>query len=200
MSWCCKQVELKPSHLHKARFTNCSRQFRGRAWHFEILVRIGAADKFPMAAHRYGGYNFPALEDRLEALVALVAHELTHLVQFRNPNGLRRDREYSCEWMAHRALLAFRADRETLLAAWSKERQSVAACSPVVDVEEEPVMAPKKTDNQAIIKLADRETKAAAAYEKWYTRMRRAVAAMEKQRRLLVRLQRQRRKLESSEE
>lgn len=53
----------------------------------------------------------------------------------------------------------------------------------------------KKTADPRLIALADQEQQAREAFERWYGRMRRAVAAMEKARHRIVRLQRLQRKL-----
>lgn len=129
VSWCCKQIGLPAKWLHSAQFTNCELAFRGRAWYRDVLIRIGPDSHFPFPAHSYGGYEAPALSDRLETLIWITTHELTHVLQNGSPQGRRRDKEYSCEWHAHQALKAFQADRERLVAEWSAEPLRSAALS-----------------------------------------------------------------------
>jgi hypothetical protein len=49
---------------------------------------------------------------------------------------------------------------------------------------------PRKTTEPRLIALKDRQDKARAAFERWYARMRRAVNAMESNRRAVARLER----------
>jgi hypothetical protein len=55
---------------------------------------------------------------------------------------------------------------------------------------------PRKTTDPRVIALKDKQEQARATFARWYARLRRAVAAMEKQRRLLARLERRIRNLE----
>jgi hypothetical protein len=57
---------------------------------------------------------------------------------------------------------------------------------------------PRKTTDPRLIALEDEQDKARAAFERWYGRMRRAVNAMEAQRRTLARLGRRVRKIEEA--
>jgi len=55
---------------------------------------------------------------------------------------------------------------------------------------------PRKTADPRVVALKDKQDKARAAFERCYTRMRRAVNAMEVQRQAVARLGRRIRKLE----
>jgi hypothetical protein len=70
-----------------------------------------------------------AFADRVEALVAVTAHELYHCAADRHPDHRQRTRRRnsfgSSERLTHvmevKVLRAFRANREALLAAWSAD-------------------------------------------------------------------------------
>ena len=58
---------------------------------------------------------------------------------------------------------------------------------------------PRKTIGPRLIALKDKQDKARAAFERWYSHTRRAVNALEEQRRAVARLQRRIDRLEQGE-
>lgn len=120
LSWCARCAELKPSQVRAANFTTCSAAFRGRAWwSMRILVRIGDAKHFPLKGCQYPGRKRAPvydLNDRIEALVCVTAHELEHLYDF--SQNIRVVKEGYVDSRALRILEAFRENREALLAEW----------------------------------------------------------------------------------
>lgn len=124
VSWCCKQLDHPASKVRLAQFTRYSGAYRGRAWSSRrILCRVGSADRFPMAPDNRPGMAGEVFADQTEALVAVTAHELAHLAQYREGRigGLKQMRvtEPATRREEVRVLRAFRANREVLLAEWS---------------------------------------------------------------------------------
>ena len=117
VSWICKEFDLPAKALKGAEFKRYSGTCRGLAWRGNIRVNIGDADKFPSKAWNYRGGMVPACVDRVEGLVAVTAHELWHLVQFREKVN-RRGMERRAVFMERTLLDKFRGDRPALLAAW----------------------------------------------------------------------------------
>lgn len=75
--------------------------------------------RYPMKCKYPGRKTAPTyvLQDRLEALVQVTAHELTHLHQWRN--GVMRNREARVDTIALDVLDQFRNKREMLLLQWN---------------------------------------------------------------------------------
>src|SRR4051812_38961938 len=82
-AWCCKQVQLPVRWLRRATFRNVKRghAFSGLGGGRGIIVRIGGADRYPVAAFPRHGTTHPALADRLEGLISTTAHECYHCRQ-----------------------------------------------------------------------------------------------------------------------
>lgn len=128
VSWCCKQIDLPLSAVHGCQFTHCAALYRGRAWSSgRILCRISKPGmpydgSYPHTAKYRGLVNTPTytVNDRMEALVFLTAHELWHLVQYRRGH---KAREAYNDTVAIGVLKTFRESRETLLADWTRERE-----------------------------------------------------------------------------
>lgn len=128
-AWCCRQLGHKPSWLKLAHFGTCCarRGFHGHAWHGEIRCMIPADNRrFPMLGCWYkssvairpapDGWPVYDIADRVEALVAITAHECEHVGQYEN----RADSsEKWTETEMVRVLEAFRSDRLRLMAEWS---------------------------------------------------------------------------------
>lgn len=118
VSWICKEFDLPVRMVKGAEFkkyTNAA--YRGLAWRGNIRVNIGPADRFPSKAWNYNGGMVPACVDRIEGLVSITAHELWHLVQFRE-RVTRRGMERRAVFVQREVLDKFRGERATLLAAW----------------------------------------------------------------------------------
>lgn len=54
-----------------------------------VIVSIGADDKYPVNVPAHKGYLPMQFYNRVEALVAVTAHELRHLWQAKHPRGWR---------------------------------------------------------------------------------------------------------------
>lgn len=72
--------------------TNCSRQYRGRAWNsyrYRILVRIGAESQFPVRVQYPRKKTAPIYEFKTwqEALFGVTVHEARHCYQFAKKKG-----------------------------------------------------------------------------------------------------------------
>jgi hypothetical protein len=93
--------------------------------------------------------------DRLEALVGVTGHELAHLQQYQE-GGNRLINEKGARWEEVRVLEAFRADRENLLAEWSKGK-------PIECV---------RRKAKPVESAADRALKAEVMLEKWQRRLK----------------------------
>lgn len=117
IGWVCRAIQLPVAAVRLVEITNCRLSSRGRAWPRRCLLRIGAADKFPREPFRYGGRMTPRCEDRIEGLIAIAAHELTHIKQYRDDESGRLEPDAVCK--EHFVLGEFRKQREKLLAEWS---------------------------------------------------------------------------------
>lgn len=150
VSWVCKQLDLPVLQVSRARFRNrkqgCWSGLGG--YGYGILVRIGPDSAFPVEPFHYPGrkrdvFLSPRIADRVEALVAITAHELTHVQDGMNEcwhtrrarmRGSRRPKRiYGGERRTmveeRRVLELFRENRENLLAQWNTpvNRQSKPA-------------------------------------------------------------------------
>lgn len=129
VSWCCKKIEMPARLITRAQFTNCYNSYRGRAFGRRFLVRIGPAERYPTRPDTRPGMGNEVFADRVEALVAVTAHELYHCAADCHPDHQQRTRRRnsfgSSERLTHvmevKVLRAFRANREALLAAWSAD-------------------------------------------------------------------------------
>jgi hypothetical protein len=138
-SWCCRQVGLPASKLRAAQFRNrTTSSYSGHAYcaSGKIYCGIGPASHFPLPPDKRDGMAGEVLADRVEALVAITAHEVEHVNQYRSGryDKLGRRLEANTRAVEVRVLRAFRAEREALLAAWVAE--PARAAKPVVSLEE----------------------------------------------------------------
>lgn len=124
LKWCMKATGCQ--RMRSATFGNKSYgSWNGRAWPGQIIVRIGPDRCFPTGEHHYPDRpNGPRyiIADRIEALVMVTLHETIHVRDFRK--GIKIS-ENDTEFRMIGRLNEFRAQRETLLAAWNapvKER------------------------------------------------------------------------------
>lgn len=127
VSWCCRQLDYPVRQLRAAEFTKTRHAFCGRAWSSRrILVRIGedtnidGAPRYPRE-RKYPDRKYAptcTLQDRIEALIKVTAHELAHLSRWND--GVYRNREARVDGMAIAVLEKFRVDRDKLMEAWSE--------------------------------------------------------------------------------
>jgi hypothetical protein len=135
--WCCRQVGLPASKLREAKFRNrTTRCYRGVAYlgSSRIVCSIGPEKFFPIGPDNRDGMAGEILADRVEALVAITAHEVEHINQYKSGRygKLSGRLEANTRAVEVRVLRAFRAARETLLADWSRDTKRAAR--PVVSV------------------------------------------------------------------
>lgn len=125
LAWCCRHVGFKARRMTGVQFRKRSSGcYSGHAYGSRrIVVSIGPEDNFPAKPDSRPGMQNEVIGDQVEALVAVTAHEIAHLCQYRDGRSSRLDRERKSEhdarWHEVRALRDFRADREALLARWS---------------------------------------------------------------------------------
>lgn len=146
VSWACEQVELPLAKVKQARFGRRSHgAYRGQGGYgYGILVRIGPASEYPVEPHHYPGrtsdaYMSPRMVDQIDGLVAVTAHELTHVreqlgrrearlrrnerVKLHGQAPVPRKRPWNSErptmFEERRVLLLFQENREALLAEWN---------------------------------------------------------------------------------
>jgi hypothetical protein len=126
-AWCCRQSGLPVRKLRRAEFRNrLARAYSGHAdWSGRIVCSIGPAERFPLREDHRDGMSNEVMADRTEALVAITAHEVEHICQYREgrDSKLTERRRSEPATRAHevRVLRLFRANREALLAEWSAE-------------------------------------------------------------------------------
>lgn len=128
LRWVCQQIELAPREINRAEFgKRASGCWNGRAWWSgRIRVVIGPADCFPVEPYQYPGttdpaYLSPRCVDQLEGLIAVTAHEATHIRQYRQRgrHGKRLNSERPTRFEERRVLELFKQQREQLVAEWS---------------------------------------------------------------------------------
>lgn len=168
VSWCCRQVGYKPSRIRAAQFRNKSGAYSGHAYHSRrIVASIGPDKLFPLPPDSRPGMDNESFADRTEALVAITAHEIAHLLQYETgritrlkANGLTerdaRRQEVAC-------LRAFRNSRELLLTDWSHEPAEKA--KPVASVQDR-----RAAKAQAALDRWQRKAKLAATKVRQYRR------------------------------
>jgi hypothetical protein len=136
VSWCCREMRLPVREISRAHFGNRS----GSVWSGyacfstrSIRVMIGPDRLFPVEPYHYPGctsdaYLTPRVEDRLEALIAITAHELAHIRRYVelchlrgsvSASKLRLGSERPTQQAMRDLLARFKADRERLVAEWS---------------------------------------------------------------------------------
>jgi len=129
--WCMKQVGMPVRYMRAATFRNRqTTSFSGHAcpWSRNIVVSIGVDRFFPRSVSTHGeGVWF---NDRVEALVAVTAHEVFHVeaerkgsVHYQNTRGSGRgsgsSEAVTCK-VEIELLNAFRKQRVELIVAWSQ--------------------------------------------------------------------------------
>lgn len=127
VSWCGQELGTPARLIRIAQFGQRSnRAYSGRAFYSQrrILVRIGPASRYPLQPDRRPGMCNVALADRLEALVAVTAHEIYHLAAFydrahKQTNGRRTSSEKTTRWFEAHVLLSFREKRAFLIEQWA---------------------------------------------------------------------------------
>lgn len=131
IGWVRRQVKLPAARLRRVTIKGDRGCCSGVAEPWACTVRIGPAERFPSPPWRYHGAVVPGYADRLEALVATLAHELRHVVQFAEGRGrtsLTLREGECCAWERD-VLAAFRAGRAALEAKWSAASPKPAECA-----------------------------------------------------------------------
>lgn len=132
IAWCRKESEIPAKAIRLATFRNARRSQHRRSGFVsysgwadggrqtgKIRVSIGPDFAFPTKDFTAFGVLHPGYNNRVEALVAITAHELQHLAQFRR--GLvSGNLEPECVWAETRVLKAFRANCLQLFAQWNE--------------------------------------------------------------------------------
>lgn len=123
VSWCCRELELSRKKIREVRFRNSRSVWGGRAyWRSRITVCIGSASECNQTLKHWkfnDGFQI-VTNHRIEVLVVTTAHELAHIEQFWRVGPRQSRLERVTEGQAYRLLTAFRANRESLLAAWNE--------------------------------------------------------------------------------
>jgi len=175
VSWCCKQIGLPPSKMKLAVFGNKTESpYGGRGGTYRIYVAIGPASAYPVEPFHYPGrthdeYLSPRVADRLEGLVAVTAHELTHCLEHQRFNQVPAIRAQRLGWNSEAKTMinerkvhaAFVANREALLAEWNAP----------------PASKPEKPKATAQEKRA---AKALADLDRWQRKLKRAQTKVRK--------------------
>lgn len=123
-SWCCKQSDLPVRQLRIAEFRNKSEYYSGHAYRkmMRIVCSVGRLG-FPMEPDQRDGMSNEIIADRIEALVAITAHEVEHIAQYHTNRirVLKSHRRLEPVTRRHeiRVLRLFRTQREELLAKWN---------------------------------------------------------------------------------
>ena len=136
--WVCKQYDLKLKRVRIADFRNTSSAWSGCAYrNGEVMMRWNPNYKgYPILNHTYGGreidlgYPIYDINDAIEGLIHLIAHEICHIHQY--SIGYYKNRSTAeGEKYAEKSMLvvleAFRKDRESLLSSWHAVAERRAA-------------------------------------------------------------------------
>jgi hypothetical protein len=172
VAWCCREIGLPPKTIRDAKFGNKSSAWGGRGGVHRIYVGIGPDSAFPVEAFHYPGrtddaFLGPRIEDRLEALVAVTAHELTHCQEHQHLNSLPMIRRLRRGWNSERKTMhnerqvlgAFRRQRETLLAEWSLATPKHAKEKPSIQEQRAAKVEKALANWQRKLKLAQTKVK-----------------------------------------
>jgi hypothetical protein len=130
VSFCCRELGYNASNITRAIFSQAhSGEYAGRAycgWH-QIKVKINPINTYPVI-DRYPR-SLPPLElnDPVEVLVLITAHESAHLERWdRFVRGLKREGrrdtllERDTERLARMVLASFRNQRKRLMEKWGE--------------------------------------------------------------------------------
>lgn len=163
VSWCFKELGLPVRYVKRAEFRNRADSYSGRAyWPARIVCSIGLKG-FPIGPDGREGMDHETFADRTEALIAITAHELAHLDQYRTKTiGVlksRRRTEPVTRAREIKVLRTFRPLRETLLAEWSEEAASTPKAVPSVQERRADKEAGKFAEWQRKAKLAASKVK-----------------------------------------
>lgn len=133
LRWTCRELGYPSRMIVEATFRKRPRRaYSGYAWPSRrIVVGVGSAHHYPLKPDMRPGLDGLAIADQIEALVAVTAHEMAHLCQFRDKRIARLREDRKCErdarWHERIVLEAFRKDREALLADWNDTNTSPQA-------------------------------------------------------------------------
>ena len=121
--WVAQQVEIDPHRDLTVKFRNRKDSFSGVSFGGWIAIRISTNPCFCYPPFKRHGADAGDYSDRVEALVAIAAHEMQHVIQYRK-GVIRKMTKKQKEQDAHktemRVKLLFRAQREALMAEWSR--------------------------------------------------------------------------------
>lgn len=137
VSYCCGQIGLPVRWMKSATFRNTKgrRTYSGLGGGRSIRATVTTRETaFPLPPDSRPGMDNESFADRLEALVAITAHELEHCRQSREGRmttlANRRGLERNTRAVEVRVLRAFRADRDRLVAEWMAPPVRVAKPKP----------------------------------------------------------------------
>ena len=136
--WCCGRdnLDLDTRTITTIKFRNGhTRAYRGACWTTKnggrFYIELGDSSRFPHTCTLHGVTT--TTEDRIEGLVLVTAHELTHVKQHkmwwhardttpsgRNPRGLSQILEREGELRGGLVLELFKRNREALLTEWRR--------------------------------------------------------------------------------
>ena len=176
VAWCCGELGLPVRRLRNAQFRNRSTcNYSGHAYSsMRIVCSVGPTSRFPTKPDNRDGMAGEIMADRTEALIAITAHELEHIRQY--ATGLSRlikgRTEATTRAAEVRVLRAFRANREALMAEWSKE-PAAKPQKPKASVQEKrAAKAQADLDRwQRKLKLAQTKIKKLKAKVRYYDRV-----------------------------
>lgn len=147
--WCCNLIGGSSRDIREIHFgKRATRAFNGRAWMWQRKIRvvIGPESSYPVRPHPYPGrtskiFYSPPLKDRLAGLVTVTTHECAHVIRQSADEAMTRTWE-------RKAIEAFEANREALLAEWTPVRTKTPKLTRA-----------QKNENQARANLARWEAK-----------------------------------------
>jgi len=137
--WCCNQLDFKHKYIERAEFKYNRKSevraagypsYSGTAYCREnrIVVRISPnSDSFPCETriHRNNEHIVETINDRLEAIIMVTAHEVAHLYQWHKNEGKdvpkRGGLEVVTDRYAYNTLRIYRVNKERLHKEWYRK-------------------------------------------------------------------------------
>lgn len=130
VAWCCEQIGYPVRQLKRVQVRNKATGYRGFARYSACMVSMTTSKTgYPTKPDHRPGMQGESFADRTEALVAITAHEVYHLAAHFVDEHKQRTRgdgrhhgssEQRTRAEEVRVLRLFRANRESLIAAWSE--------------------------------------------------------------------------------
>jgi hypothetical protein len=118
IAYIAKELGMKQSLIRRAEFRKSRSAWGGRAYLHQARIGVRVGDKSWFPAPCRGGFT---IQDRLDALVMVTAHEMAHHMQYHEGSRTRLrgghgGSERHTDHLTYQVVNQFRKDKESLLA------------------------------------------------------------------------------------